>query len=126
MGKVVQKMNKQEAIERLKEQISAISLYVAEAKLDEEEVKNELLNIEALVVAIEAIRGQMIEWTKVEDKLPSFPGRYDVKLTKKTMDWLDTKEEITWAIYDIGKKKFYLPGGIVRYYVEVTEWRKSL
>lgn len=67
----------------------------------------------------------MTGWIKIEDKLPSFPGEYDVKLTKETMDWLDTKEEITWAIYDIGKKKFYLPGGRVRYYVEVTEWKKK-
>lgn len=48
----------QEAIERLKEHISAILLYVAEAKLDKEEVENELLNIEALVVAIEAIESK--------------------------------------------------------------------
>ena len=67
----------------------------------------------------------MTKWIKIEDKLPSFPGEYDVKLTKETMECLNVKEEITWAIYDIGKKKFYLPGGRVKYYVEVTEWRKK-
>lgn len=66
----------------------------------------------------------MTEWTKVEDNLPSFYGEYDVKLTKETMECLNVKEEITWAIYDICKKKFYLPGGCVKYYVEVTEWKK--
>ena len=67
----------------------------------------------------------MTGWIRIEDKLPSFPGEYDVKLTKEMMEYFNVSEEITWAIYDIDKKKFYFPGGCVKYYVEVTEWRKK-
>lgn len=55
---MVQRMNKHEAIERLKEHVSAIMLYVTEAKLNKEEVENELLNIEALKMAIEALQSE--------------------------------------------------------------------
>lgn len=56
-------MNNQEAVERLKEHISAIMIYVTEAKLDEEEVENELLNIEAINMAIEALSAERTgEW----------------------------------------------------------------
>ena len=67
----------------------------------------------------------MIKWNKIEDGLPKFPGVYDVKLTEETMECFNTSEKITWANYDILKKQFYIPGGVVKYYIEVTEWRKK-
>ena len=67
----------------------------------------------------------MIKWIKIEDSLPKFPGIYDVKLTEETMECFNTSEKITWANYDILKKQFYIPGGVVKYYIGVTEWRKK-
>lgn len=53
-------------------------------------------------------------------KLPEKDGIYWVKPNPK-YEWVN--REVTWAVYDSRKEKFYLPGGIISIYIEVIGWK---
>lgn len=65
-----EKMTNKEEIERLKEIICAIMLYVTEAKLDKEEIENELLNVKILEMAIEALQQERPKGEWIPKKFP--------------------------------------------------------
>lgn len=93
-------MNNQEAIERLKEHISAITLYVTEAKLDEEEVENELLNIESLEMAIEALQFQDIMINNPKTAKPT-PEVCKNCMDNKQDDWIPVSEGLPEPCVDV-------------------------
>lgn len=60
------------------------------------------------------------DWTPVSEGSPKKEGEYIVSMGN---DAFNTEGRVTWANYDIHKNQFYLPGGNVNYYINVSAWR---
>ena len=61
----------------------------------------------------------MSEWIPASEQLPEKSGMY---IVTRGDDAFEEDGKATWAIFDPAKKKFYYPGGRVKYYINVLAW----